>query len=366
MKSFGALYSLGLVTLLCLTSCGGAFSNVPPPLSTQQLVAHEGSVTVALVHTDEDKADDEMSGVRPLCSAVWVDKTHILTAYHCAVGIQEELQAKQDEKEKNAPDCEGLAKLLGLCDEGDAEHKVIEMRGLPVHYVQWKEADEPGKEPTAQHLSHVVGWDEAHDLALLEAAGHAVPEHEFAKVNAGVPAMGERIHVCGHPKGLYWTFLEGTVAGYRQSLPHLSDKKDKVKREGPYLQLEVPIYYGNSGGGAFNDAGELIGIADFMLRVPSEGFFVAGESIKAFLVDQEVLPGKVKVKKEEVKPVVAPVINVTVVAPPPVVPETPPAEATPPATKADVIPAPPLVIPQIHVPTFTLPPMPPLGVTPKP
>ena len=200
----------------------GPLGQAPPPLTTQQLVAHEGSATVALVHTDDDSADDEVSAVRPLCSAVWVDKTHILTAYHCAIGVQEELQAKQDEKEKNAPECEGLAKLLGMCDDSAAEHVVIHMRGLPVHYVQWKEADEPGKEPTAQHLSHVVGWDEAHDLALLEAAGQAIPSHEIAKVAAAVPAMGERIHVCGHPKGLYWTFLEGTVAGYRQSLPHLS------------------------------------------------------------------------------------------------------------------------------------------------
>src|SRR5271157_182105 len=97
MKSFGALCSLVSLVML-LTSCGGAFSNVPPPLTTQQLVQHEGSATVALVHTDDDSADDEVSAVRPLCSAVWVDKTHILTAYHCAVGIQEELQAKQDDK----------------------------------------------------------------------------------------------------------------------------------------------------------------------------------------------------------------------------------------------------------------------------
>lgn len=331
-------FVLGFV-VLGLTSCGGVFSSVPSPLSTDKLVAHEGNSTVALVHTDEDSADDEVSAVRPLCSAVWVDKTHILTAYHCAKGVQEELQDKQDEREKNAPVCGGLAALLHLCSTDAVEHKVIEMKGLPVHFVQWKEADEPGKEPTAQHLSHVVSWNEEHDLALLEAAGQAIPSHEIAKVAAAVPAMGERIHVCGHPKGLYWTFLEGTVAGYRQSLPHLSAKGDKVKSVGPYLQLEVPIYFGNSGGGAFDDAGQLIGIADFMLKLPSEGFFIPVDPIRTFLIDSDVLPGKKSEKKkvEEVKPVeVAPVINLTVVAPS--------------VEKADVIPAPPLVIPHVIVP----------------
>lgn len=361
MKSLSAL-ALGLV-VLCITSCGGAIN---PPLSASQLVQHEGSVTVALVHTDEDSADEESSGVRPLCSAVWVDRTHILTAYHCTVGIQEELQAKQDEREKNAPACEGLAKLFGMCDDSPTEHKVIEMKGLPVHFVQWKEADEPGKEPSAQHLSHVVGWDESHDLALLEAAGKAIPSHEFASVAAQVPGMGERIHVCGHPKGLYWTFLEGTVAGYRLSLPHLSGKKDLVKRKGPYLQLEVPIYYGNSGGGAFDDAGQLIGIADFMLKLPAEGFFIPAESIREFLVDQEVLPGKKKVIEEKMPEPVVPVINITINAPPVVLPVVPaPADSSAPATKAEVIPAPPLVIPHTIVPPG-IGVLPPLGVTPKP
>lgn len=367
MKSLSAL-ALGLV-LLCVTSCGGAFSNVSSPLTTKQLIAHEGSATVALVHTNEDSADDEVSSVHPLCSAVWVDKTHILTAYHCAVGIQEELQSKQDDKEKNTPACEGLALALRLCDDSPTEHKVIEMQGLPIHFVQWNETEGVGKEPTAQHLSHVVGWDESHDLALLEAAGKAVPMHESAKVASAVPPMGERIHVCGHPKGFYWTFLEGTVAGYHMSLPHMSDKKDKVKSVGPYLQLEVPIYFGNSGGGAFNDAGELIGIADFLTKLPAEGFFIPVDPIRSFLVDQGVLPGKKVEKKVEA---VAPVINIIINAPPIVLPVVPPsavvvpdAPVAPPPTKADVIPAPPLVIPHTVVPPG-IGTLPPLGVTPKP
>jgi Trypsin-like peptidase domain len=344
MKRFTALSSL-FVLVTGLVSCGGVLSTTPKPLTTQQMVSHEGYATVALVTTDDDNDDDDVSDVRPTCSAVWVDDTHILTAYHCVRGEQKRLQEKQDKKEENRPGCEGLAAIFGLCDpDAPAEHKVIEAKGMPMHYIIWKEVDDVMKEPTGQHLAHVVGFDEAHDLALLEAAGHAVPKHEVAKVAASIPGMGERIHVCGHVKGMYWTFLEGSVAGYRGDIPGLGGKPKpgEVKRVGPYLQLEVPIYYGNSGGGAFDDNGELIGIADFMMRMPSEGFFIPVDPIRAFLVDQEVLPGKVKEepKKEEVKPLQ--VVNVTVVAPPAVI--IPPADATPPE-KANVIPAPPLPIP---------------------
>jgi hypothetical protein len=362
MKSVSAL--IGLVAL-CVTSCGGALNNASP-LSPQRLVSHTGSATVALVHTDYDNDDSEVSDTRPLCSAVWIDKTHILTAYHCAVGVQEELQERQDKREKDTPPCEGLAAALHLCSDEAVEHKVIEMKDLPVHFVQWKEADEVGKEPTAQHLSHVVGWDEAHDLALLEAAGHAIPSHESAELALAVPGMGEPVSVCGHPKGFYWTFLNGTVAGYRMSLPHMSEHKDKVKSLGPYLQLEIPIYFGNSGGGAFNSAGQLIGIADFLTKLPAEGFFIPVDPIRTFLIDNDVLPGKKTKKVEEVKPVVAPVINIIIQAAPIVIPVVPDA-VVPPTTagKADVIPAPPLVIPHTVVPPG-IGVLPPLGVTPKP
>lgn len=282
--------------LFSLVGCGGSTSGLVPkvPLSTSQLVSHEGYSTVALVRYDEDHEDDKTSEIEPYCSAVWVDETHILTAHHCVKSIQEEMQAKQDEKEKNPVECGGLAALLGLCDDTPVPHKTIYLKDLPIHYVQWKEVDDVGKEPTAWHLSHVVGWDEHKDLALLEAAGHAVPSHEVAKLAEETPALGESIHVCGHPKGLYWTFLEGTVAGYRGEIPHMD------KKSGPFMQAQTPIFFGNSGGGAFNNYGELVGIADFLMRLPAEGFFVHLDNIRAFLQDQNMLE-KPKVEKKEAK-----------------------------------------------------------------
>lgn len=339
MKSFGVAFATLCVLVVSLVSCGGAFSQAPRPLSTQQMVSHEGYSTVALVDTDPDNDDDLVSDTRPYCSAVWVDDTHILTAYHCVKSEHKRLQARQDQKEEARKaaqaDCNPIAKMLGMCDDEEVEHKVIETKGMPMHYIVWNEVDDVSKEPTGQHLAHVVGWDESHDLALLRAAGHAIPGHEVAKLAAAVPGMGEHVHVCGHVKGLYWTFLEGSMAGYRGDFPH-KVKKDEVGRSGPYMQLQVPVYYGNSGGGAFNDSGELIGIADFLMNLPAEGFFIPVDPVRAFLVDQEVLPGKVKKVEAEKKEEKPPVVSVTVVQ------VTPPSG---PVEKADVIPAPPLPIP---------------------
>lgn len=283
MKRFIAFISLAI---LVLSGCG---LSIPPaiprvPLSTAQQVSHERYSTVALVRYDTDNDDDEVSDIKPYCTAVWVDDTHILTAFHCVKGMQEEMRSKQDEKEKATTEsCDGLAQLLDLCDDEPVAHQTIYLKGLPIHYVQWKEVQDMGKEPTAWHLSQVVGWDEIKDLALIEAMGNAIPSHQVTKLAIETPAIGETVHIVGHPKGFYWTFLEGTVAGYRSEIPHMD------KNSGPFMQVQSPIYFGNSGGGAFNSYGELVGIADFLTQLPAEGFFVHLDSIRGFLQEQNLL-----------------------------------------------------------------------------
>lgn len=248
-------------------------------LSMSQLVSHNGYSTVALVHYDEDNMDQKISDISVICAGVWIDDKHILTANHCAKHIQKEMQAKRDKREKAIREagCDIFEMLLnGGCLS--QRHKVIGEKNLPIHFVQWLEADDPGKEPTAWHLSKVVGWDDRYDLALLEAAGQAIPPHETATLATVDPEIGESVHIVGHPNKLYWTFLEGTVASYRGSIAHVEDT------DGPFLQIRSPVYFGNSGGGAFNDRGELVGIADFLMGLPSEGFFIPAVSLRKFLL----------------------------------------------------------------------------------
>lgn len=278
MKHLLRTLTIGLVMGLTACISGGS-------LSTPDLVKHTGSASVALVYYDEMNDDDKVSDIAVYCSGVWVDETHILTAHHCVKVAQEEQQRKQDTREANQEPCEGFAALLGMCDpEAKSEHKVIALKGAPVHYVLQQEARGVGKEPDAWHLGHVAGWDVSHDVALITISG-VVPPHEVAEVAEKVPANGEPVMVVGHPKGFYWTYLTGTVAGYRGSIPH-------DKTSGPFLQLQVPAYYGNSGGGAFDSSGKLIGMADQLVGLPGEALFVPVETLRSFLQMQGILGDK--------------------------------------------------------------------------
>lgn len=291
MTRFLALIST-FALALGLTSCVGGMSQFQPKkLSTPDMINHEGTTTVALVFQLEDEdGTSEISETHSVCTGVWVDATHIVSANHCTKRLLQFAQEKQDAKEKvhqaEIANCNGLAEMMGLCDPDEVVvHKVIKMENLPVHYIIWSEVDGIGKDPTGEHLSKVVGWDGPHDLTLLEAQGHAIPTHPIAELAPITPALGEKLYFCGHVHGFYWTFVEGTVSSYRDSLPG-------AHTNGPFLQVSAPIGHGNSGGGAFNEQGQLVGIADMITKAPNMGLYIHVETIRAFLVAQKVVPAK--------------------------------------------------------------------------
>lgn len=102
------------------------------------------------------------------------------------------------------------------------------------------------------------------DLALLETE----MSHHYVVVSSSF-RVGDRVHIVGHPIGLGWSYTVGIISAHR----------------GEYIQVSAPIFFGNSGGGAFNEAGELVGISSFMLRGVGIGFFVDGESIEKIIRD---------------------------------------------------------------------------------
>ena len=289
-RIMGLLTSLVLVLGLAGCASSGGVSSILPrgKLSTADLVKQEGGATVALMMYQDDKDTTQTTGYRPFCTGVWVDSTHILTADHCAKAEQEHQQDRLDERKKQnegEPKSleEALRRLFGGLN-GPSEPDKIEEKGLVIHYIVENEVVEVGKEPSAWHMAKVVGFDEKHDLALLEAQGKALPAHRVAKLADKSPELGEDVHIVGQTVGMYWTYLKGNVAAYRG--------KDMLKgkdSEGPWMQVASPMYFGNSGGGAFNDYGELVGIADWIKRAPEMGFFIHLDTIRSFLQDQKVL-----------------------------------------------------------------------------
>jgi len=286
-------FSLLLLVILSVTLGGCASlkdSGVIPKskLSAHDLIIQEGGATVALMGYHDDKETTITTGYRPFCTGVWVDETHILTANHCIEGELEWQQERLDKRKEGSNDepkslQEMLQKLFGGGSGGPQEADKVEKKGLKIHYIVEKEVMGVAAEPSGWHLSKAVAFDEAHDLALLEAQGDLVPAHKVARIASETPALGEHVNVVGHQTGLYWTYMGGQVAAYRDAdhYKRLSAGKDDAR--GPYMQVQSPIFYGNSGGGCFNDYGELIGIAVRITRAPEVGFFVHRDTIASFL-----------------------------------------------------------------------------------
>jgi Trypsin-like peptidase domain len=283
-------YSLLLLVILVMVSgCGiqlGKQAEVPrSKLSLHDLIAQEGGVTVALMMYKDKNETTQTTGYRPFCTGVWVDETHIVTADHCVKAELDHQQDRLDErkqKDKEEPKTiqSLFARLFGGSMENTEDDK-IEEKGLVVHFIQENEVIEVGKEPSAWHMSRVLAYDEKHDLALLEATGKELAGHRIAKLADTTPEVGEHLNIVGHTTGMFWTYIQGNVSAYRGE-DFVKTKKDKTDA-GPWMQVASPMFFGNSGGGAFNDNGELVGIADWMKRAPEMGFFIHLDTIKSFL-----------------------------------------------------------------------------------
>jgi S1-C subfamily serine protease len=251
-KFFPALLFLTLTIFGCCVN-----THAKHPIIKQTLVDELMSDTVAFVRKDSD------GDFATWCAGVWVDDDKILTANHCA-------RAPIDEIIKDL--VEGEERREKLSEEIED--------GFTVKYMINSESTGVWREPKKTHTARVVKHDKVHDLALLVIDPDDVPQHTTVTLAQQTPAVGEAIHVMGHVVGLAWTYTKCSVSAYREENFRPVMKQGK---RGPYMQVAGEVFSGNSGGGAFNDSRELIGIASFMMPAPNESAFIHIETIKSFL-----------------------------------------------------------------------------------
>ncbi len=216
---------------ICLASvapsvlaCTSRPAEVPPPYAT---VAALTSQTVALYTLDS---------VAPRCTGIWVGPRQILTAGHC------------------------------VSDDGLFYSTDVEYTGT-------------FRAPRYLHDMAFSRDDQSHDLALYETGVLDTPQHATAMVALDMPPIGAGLHFMGHTRGLSWSYKYGWVSSYREAdFAPVDDKR------GPWLQASAPINKGDSGGGAYNTRGELVGVASFMASgIPSTAFYVTATTIRTFL-----------------------------------------------------------------------------------
>lgn len=235
-------------TILACLSCS---NGLPPVTNTglTQTIEMERSSVVALVEersvsSNEDGTDSKKE-LRTYCSGVWISEDTILTAYHCV-------------RDKEA-------------DEGSEVGDKI----LIAYYTDLRNPD--GKESYFKeaHASIVVKLEPKSDLALLRVkkVDHS---HNFAYISQRVINDGDSVMIVGHPSGLLYTWINGTVAATRW----LSNPHDYIVK---VLHITSPAWFGNSGGPAFDMEGHVVGIASFIGVGGDRSFFIHRDIIVKFL-----------------------------------------------------------------------------------
>lgn len=231
--SFGFLLSL----ILTLTCCVKVTQPTTPQAADAEDLYH---ATVAIV-------DDQAFGAFvAYCTGVWISPKHIITARHCV--------SKGDSSKELKP-----GDLLKISSYEDFNN------------------DFPEGGPTRISFAVLLADDVEADLALLAAVEDL--HHNYVSVSSSRITLGEEVSIIGHPNGISFSYIKGIVSQSR----HMN-MNPFMENNAKMLQITSLIWKGDSGGGAFNARGELIGIASFMRQdIPGMAFFVHRDEIVEFL-----------------------------------------------------------------------------------
>lgn len=121
------------------------------------------------------------------------------------------------------------------------------------------------KEITAQ----LIGFDTFRDLALLKVSGDF---KEFELADSDKLQVGRKVIAIGNPLGLSFTVTEGIISALDREGPNGLDE---------YIQTDVSLNPGNSGGPLIDTTGKVVGINNFKIGgAESLGFALESNSIK--------------------------------------------------------------------------------------
>lgn len=203
----------------------------------ERVVEHLKRSTIAMVVENPMNAGEW----RAYCTGTWVSQDKFLTARHCAAALREDNGVVGS-----------FVRFVGM-DGMDIERN--EVRGGMVHW------------------GVVMGLgDGDKDLALVMSVDK-LDGHDYVEMGRGV-RVGERVQLVGHPVGISYTYMVGVVSANRSF------------DGGHFIQVMVPAFFGNSGGGLFNEVGELVGVVrSIHTRAPEMMFAEETDGVREFLRD---------------------------------------------------------------------------------
>lgn len=148
-----------------------------------------------------------------------------------------------------------------------AAHCVTDDFGLEETLVYVQGVEEDGT--LASHEATVDRVDVTQDLAVLGIQDGYRPREEL-DLAGSVPYIQESVWACGHPWGLTYSITRGEVVSQR-----------RLEGEMLWIQVDIAVDPGNSGGPLVNSEGELVGITSF--KMGRQSGFCHLDSVRAIL-----------------------------------------------------------------------------------
>jgi S1-C subfamily serine protease len=136
-------------------------------------------------------------------------------------------------------------------ESGSGSGVIVDPRGVIATNLHVVQGDSRATVTLANHVAYdvtgVIAVDFEKDLILLKIDASALPSAAFG--NSDKLSIGRTVYTIGAPHGLELTLSRGIISGLRDS-----------GRGYRVVQTDAAIAPGSSGGGLFDDNGELVGI----------------------------------------------------------------------------------------------------------
>jgi hypothetical protein len=229
-----------ILLIASCSACSPGGSGPPAAHPTQSDAIERALLSTITLYTQE--------GFR-VCAGERVSPTEVLTAYHCAVA------ATLTPKMLEALDAAGV-------DFNDVDESlVLDKRATFSAYTDVLNktgAIEPGT---------FVRVDPVRDLAVMVTGRSTQP---YVSVRVQPLPVGAEVFAIGHPAGLDYSYTHGYVSMTCRTL--------SFSQDACWTQVDITIWGGSSGGGLYDMAGNLVGVAS-MMRRPGQAFFVYPEYV---------------------------------------------------------------------------------------
>lgn len=115
----------------------------------------------------------------------------------------------------------------------------------------------------------IVARDDTIDLMLLRLQDATLLPMYYTSLATYEPTKLEELYTCGNPNGIEDLLNTARIAYYTWD----------------YMLLQGFCYFGSSGGGVFNQAGELVGIVSYLSTTDPNPCVIAGRRTPQFVLD---------------------------------------------------------------------------------